>query len=56
MRGPHVITRLIIGGTPKNTVATVLGSKQRPATETDLRTDPMTGTEGFLRIHFPDMQ
>ena len=48
----HVITRLIIGGAQENTVATVLGLKQRPGLEIDLLAGPTTGPEGSLESAF----
>jgi glycosyltransferase involved in cell wall biosynthesis len=52
MRVTHVITRLIIGGAQENTVATVLGLKQRPGLEIDLLAGPTTGPEGSLESAF----
>jgi hypothetical protein len=52
MRVTHVITRFIIGGAQKNTVATVLGLKQRPGMEIDLLAGPTTRTEGSLESAF----
>ena len=36
MRVTHVITRLIVGGAQENTVATVLGLRQKPGVEVSL--------------------
>lgn len=48
MRVTHVITRLIVGGAQENTVATVLGLRQKTGVEVDLVTGPTTGREGTL--------
>jgi len=44
----HVITRLIVGGAQENTVATVLGLRQKPGVEVNLISGPTTGPEGSL--------
>ena len=55
MRVTHIITRLVIGGAQENTVATVLGLRQRGAAaggaggvEVCLISGPTTGPEGSL--------
>jgi glycosyltransferase involved in cell wall biosynthesis len=48
----HVITRLIIGGAQENTVATVLGLRQKSGVEVDLISGPTTGSEGSLESKF----
>jgi len=44
----HVITRLIVGGAQENTVATILGLRQKPGVEVKLISGPTTGPEGSL--------
>lgn len=48
MRVIHVITRLIVGGAQENTVATVLGLRQRAGMEVSLISGPTSGPEGTL--------
>ncbi len=48
MRVTHVITRLIVGGAQENTVATVLGLRQKPDVQVELVSGPTTGPEGSL--------
>lgn len=48
MRVTHVITRLIVGGAQENTVASVLGLREKPGLEVDLVTGPTLGPEGSL--------
>ena len=48
MRVTHIITRLIIGGAQENTVATVLGLRQKPGLEVNLISGPTAGPEGTL--------
>jgi glycosyltransferase involved in cell wall biosynthesis len=48
MRVSHVITRLIVGGAQENTVASVLGLRQKPSLEVQLISGPTTGPEGSL--------
>ena len=48
MRVTHIITRLIIGGAQENTVATVVGLRQKPGLEVNLISGPTTGPEGTL--------
>jgi glycosyltransferase involved in cell wall biosynthesis len=47
MRVTHVITRLIIGGAQENTIASVLGLKER-GIDADLISGPSQGPEGSL--------
>ena len=48
MRVTHVITRLIVGGAQENTIASVLGLRQKPGLEVDLIAGPTSGPEGSL--------
>jgi glycosyltransferase involved in cell wall biosynthesis len=48
----HVITRLIVGGAQENTVASVLGLRQKPGVEVDLISGPTSGSEGSLESKF----
>ncbi len=48
MRIAHVITRLIVGGAQENTIASVLGLRQKPGLEASLISGPTTGPEGTL--------
>ncbi len=48
MRITHVITRLVIGGAQENTIATVLGLRQKPGVEVRLISGPTNGPEGSL--------
>jgi glycosyltransferase involved in cell wall biosynthesis len=48
MRVTHIITRLVVGGAQENTVATVLGLRQKPDVEVDLISGPTYGPEGSL--------
>jgi glycosyltransferase involved in cell wall biosynthesis len=48
MRVTHIITRLIIGGAQENTVATILGLRQKAGMEVSLISGPTTGPEGTL--------
>src|SRR5436190_11501540 len=48
MRVTHVITRLIVGGAQENTVASVLGLRQKPGLEVKLISGPTYGPEGSL--------
>lgn len=48
MRVSHVITRLIVGGAQENTIASVLGLRQRPGFSVDLVSGPTSGPEGSL--------
>ncbi|MDE3066590.1 MAG: glycosyltransferase [Verrucomicrobiota bacterium] len=48
MRVTHVITRLIVGGAQENTVATVLGLRQKADVQVRLISGPTAGPEGSL--------
>jgi glycosyltransferase involved in cell wall biosynthesis len=48
MRVTHVITRLIVGGAQENTIASVLGLREKPDLEVDLVAGPTLGPEGSL--------
>lgn len=48
MRVTHIITRLVIGGAQENTVASVLGLRQKPGVDVRLISGPTTGPEGSL--------
>jgi glycosyltransferase involved in cell wall biosynthesis len=48
MRVTHIITRLIVGGAQENTVATVLGLRQKSGVEVSLISGPTFGPEGSL--------
>ncbi len=48
MRVAHVITRLIVGGAQENTIASVLGLRQKPGLEVSLISGPTSGPEGSL--------
>ncbi|MGO8676667.1 MAG: glycosyltransferase [Limisphaerales bacterium] len=48
MRVTHVITRLIVGGAQENTIASVLGLRDKPALRVDLVSGPTSGPEGSL--------
>ena len=48
MRVTHVITRLIVGGAQENTIATVLGLRERHGVAVQLISGPTTGPEGSL--------
>ncbi len=48
MRVTHIITRLVIGGAQENTVASVLGLRQKPGVDVHLISGPTTGPEGSL--------
>jgi glycosyltransferase involved in cell wall biosynthesis len=48
MRVTHIITRLVVGGAQENTVATVLGLRQKTGVEVCLISGPTTGPEGSL--------
>ena len=50
MRVTHIITRLIVGGAQENTVASVLGLRQKPDVQVDLISGPSTGPEGSLLV------
>lgn len=52
MRVTHVITRLIVGGAQENTIASVLGLRQKPGLEVELISGPSLGAEGSLESAF----
>jgi glycosyltransferase involved in cell wall biosynthesis len=52
MRITHVITRLIVGGAQENTIASVIGLRQKPGLNVDLISGPATGPEGSLEPLF----
>jgi glycosyltransferase involved in cell wall biosynthesis len=52
MRVTHVITRLIVGGAQENTVASVLGLKDKPNLQVDLISGLSEGPEGSLEKQF----
>ncbi|MFM8360685.1 MAG: glycosyltransferase [Verrucomicrobiota bacterium] len=55
MHVTHVITRLIVGGAQENTLASVLGLRQRPGFTVDLVSGPTTGPEGSLESRVRDL-
>jgi len=58
MRVTHIITRLVVGGAQENTVASVLGLRQKPGVEVHLLSGPTTGPEGSLEpelARLPDL-
>ena len=48
MRVTHIITRLVVGGAQENTIATVLGLREKPGVTVHLISGPTTGPEGSL--------
>ncbi|HVU28155.1 MAG TPA: glycosyltransferase [Verrucomicrobiae bacterium] len=48
VRVTHIITRLVVGGAQENTVATVLGLRQKSSVEIKLISGPTIGPEGSL--------
>lgn len=48
MRVTHVITRLIVGGAQENTIASVLGLRQKKDLDVHLISGPTSGPEGSL--------
>jgi glycosyltransferase involved in cell wall biosynthesis len=52
MRVIHVITRLIVGGAQENTIASVLGLREKPGLEVGLISGPDAGPEGSLASEF----
>jgi glycosyltransferase involved in cell wall biosynthesis len=54
MRVTHIITRLIIGGAQENTVATVLGLREKQGVEPHLISGPTIGPEGSMESAFTD--
>ena len=57
MRVTHIITRLVVGGAQENTIATVLGLRQKPDVTVKLISGPTTGPEGSLehRVNDPEL-
>lgn len=55
MRVTHVITRLIVGGAQENTIASVLGLRQKPGLEVELISGPSLGAEGSLESAFANV-
>src|SRR5437588_11246787 len=55
LRVSHVITRLIVGGAQENTIASVLGLRQKQDLEVALISGPTTGPEGSLQSILPDV-
>jgi glycosyltransferase involved in cell wall biosynthesis len=52
MRVTHIITRLVIGGAQENTVATVLGLRQKGNLHLRLLSGPTSGSEGSMESSF----
>ncbi|HEX3800968.1 MAG TPA: glycosyltransferase family 4 protein [Verrucomicrobiae bacterium] len=52
MRVTHVITRLIVGGAQENTIASVLGLREKPGMDVRLISGADTGPEGSLASAF----
>jgi glycosyltransferase involved in cell wall biosynthesis len=52
MRVTHIITRLVVGGAQENTVATVLGLRQKSGVAVELISGPTAGPEGSLESEF----
>jgi glycosyltransferase involved in cell wall biosynthesis len=52
MRVLHIITRLIVGGAQENTIASVLGLRDRHGVDARLLSGPTTGPEGTLEPLF----
>ncbi len=52
MRVTHIITRLVVGGAQENTVASVLGLREKPGVEVHLISGPTAGPEGSLEPAF----
>ncbi|MGD0252998.1 MAG: glycosyltransferase family 4 protein [Verrucomicrobiota bacterium] len=52
MRVTHIITRLVVGGAQENTVATVLGLRQKSGVAVDLISGSTAGPEGSLEPEF----
>jgi len=52
MRVTHIITRLIVGGAQENTVATVLGLREKFGVAVGLISGPTAGPEGSLEPEF----
>ena len=54
MRVTHVITRLVVGGAQENTIASVLGLREKSGFEVKLVSGPTTGREGSLEHVFAE--
>ncbi len=54
MRITHLITRLIVGGAQENTIASVLGLREKPGVEVRLLSGPTAGPEGSLEARVRD--
>jgi glycosyltransferase involved in cell wall biosynthesis len=54
MRVTHVITRLIVGGAQENTIASVLGLREKAGLDVDLIAGPTLGPEGSMEPVFAD--
>src|ERR1035437_4956261 len=54
MRVIHVITRLIVGGAQENTIASVLGLREKPGLDVTLVAGPSSGPEGSLESLLAD--
>jgi len=52
VRVTHIITRLVVGGAQENTVATVLGLREKTGDQVNLISGPTTGPEGSLESEF----
>jgi glycosyltransferase involved in cell wall biosynthesis len=52
MRVTHIITRLVVGGAQENTVATVLGLRQKTDVHVQLISGPTVGSEGSMESSF----
>ncbi len=52
MRVTHVITRLVIGGAQENTIASVLGLREKPGIKVNLISGPTIGPEGSMESCF----
>jgi glycosyltransferase involved in cell wall biosynthesis len=48
MRVTHIITRLVVGGAQENTIATILGLRQKSGVTVQLISGPTIGPEGSL--------
>jgi glycosyltransferase involved in cell wall biosynthesis len=55
MRVIHVITRLVVGGAQENTIATVLGLREKSGVKVSLISGPTAGAEGSLESAFKDL-
>ena len=55
MRVIHVITRLVVGGAQENTIATVLGLREKSGIQVSLISGPTAGAEGSLESAFQNL-